>query len=163
MIELESKIAHGGNVSARSRTSANTTYSILSPACEQEETVDSRRILLVDDVPELLLLLRKLIARMGYQVETAASAHEALEILREQKVDLLMTDWAMPGMNGGQLIAALKTDARLREIPVIVLTGHDTETERQDAFALGCDRFLVKPVERYELQSVITELLFCES
>jgi CheY-like chemotaxis protein len=87
------------------------------------------------------------------------SAHAALKILAEHRIDLLLTDWSMPGMDGGELIATLKCDAGLRDIPTIVLTGHDTDTERHDALAAGCDRFLVKPVRRDVLQRVISELL----
>lgn len=151
--------AHGGNVSVRSQRGSGTTYSLVLPVGERQTVSDQRRILIVDDVPELLLLLRKLVARMGYQVEIASSARTALEILREKKVDLLLTDWAMPEMNGGELIATLKQDEALREIPTIILTGHDTERERDEAQAVGCDRFLVKPVKRDELQRVILELL----
>lgn len=151
--------AHGGNVSVRSQRGLGTTYSLILPANQQEAASDAQRILIVDDVPEILLLLRKLVARMGYQVEIAADAQRALEVLNEKRIDLLLTDWAMPGMSGGELIATLKGNESWRKIPSIVLTGHDTDTERSDAMAAGCDRFLVKPVKRDELQRVITELL----
>ncbi|HEY0386536.1 MAG TPA: response regulator, partial [Pyrinomonadaceae bacterium] len=151
--------AHGGNVSVRSQRGLGTTYSIVLPVGAQQTNSDQHRILIVDDVPELLLLLRKLVARMGYQVEIAPDAHAALEILREQKFDLLLTDWSMPEMNGGELLAVLKEDEQLRAIPTIILTGHDTDHARDEARAVGCDRFLVKPIKRDELQRVILELL----
>lgn len=151
--------AHGGNVSVRSQVSVGTTYSIILPASRPVAGGEHQRILIVDDVPEILLLLSKLVARMGYQVETAPCADEALSILREKEVDLLLTDWSMPGMNGGELITALKRDESLSQIPTIVLTGHDTDIERSEARAAGCDRFLVKPIKRDELQRVIAELL----
>ena len=151
--------AHGGNVSVRSQVGVGTTYSIILPASRQATPSETHRILIVDDVPEILLLLRKLVARMGYQVEIAAGAGEALEILRSKRIDLLLTDWAMPGMNGGELIGALKRDERLSNIPTIVVTGHDTEVERSAARVVGCNRFLVKPIKRDELQKVIAELL----
>ena len=153
--------AHGGNVSVRSQLGTGTTYSILLPAAASRRRSDSQahHILVVDDAPELLLLLGKLIERMSYRVTTAPSAARALEVLRENRVDLLITDWAMPEASGGELIAALKSDARLSHIPAIVLTGHDTDTERRDAERAGCDRFLVKPGMRDELQSAISELL----
>ncbi|HYO91296.1 MAG TPA: response regulator, partial [Pyrinomonadaceae bacterium] len=151
--------AHGGNVSVRSHLGIGTTYSLVLPVGERQAVLDQHRILIVDDVPELLLLLRKLVARMGYQVEIASGAKAALKILRETNIDLLLTDWSMPEMNGGELIAALKQTDALRHIPTIVLTGHDTERERDEAQAVGCDRFLVKPVKRDELQRVILELL----
>ena len=151
--------AHGGNVSVRSQRGRGTVYSLVMPAGQQVSQVDTRRVLVVDDSPELLLLLRKLIARMGYQVEVAAGASEALEVLKSKTIDLLLTDWSMPGMNGGELIAELKKSVPTSSIPTIVLTGHDTENERIAAETVGCDRFLVKPVMRDELRAVISALL----
>ena len=151
--------AHGGNVSVRSQRGRGTVYSLVLPASVQVSPSEMQRILIVDDAPELLLLLRKLVARMGYQVEVASGPSEALKALKSRPFDLLLTDWSMPEMNGGELIAALKEDERLREIPTIVLTGHDTENERDAAEAVGCNRFLVKPIMRDELQRIINELL----
>jgi CheY-like chemotaxis protein len=96
---------------------------------------------------------------MGYEVEIAAGGSAALAVLEKCPVDLLITDWAMPGMNGGELIHAIKQNARFRDIPIVVLTGHDTDTERDEARAAGCNRFLVKPFKRDALQQVINELL----
>ncbi|OLE52018.1 MAG: hypothetical protein AUG51_20175 [Acidobacteria bacterium 13_1_20CM_3_53_8] len=151
--------AHGGNVAVRSQPRVGTTYSLILPAAQAKVVQGGSRILIVEDAPDLLLLLRKLVERMGFQVEIAQGAGEALEILREKPVDLLMTDWAMPVMNGGELIAAMKADDSLRHIPTIVLTGHDTDHERTQAQSVGCDRFLVKPIMRDELQRIISELL----
>ncbi len=151
--------AHGGNVSVRSQRGRGTVYSLVLPASQRVSASEMQRILIVDDVPELLLLLKKLVTRMGYQVETALSAIEGLEILKAKSFDLLLTDWSMPEMNGGELIAAMKQEEGLRDIPIIVLTGHDTDSERQAAQAAGCNRFLVKPVMRDELQRIIKKLL----
>jgi signal transduction histidine kinase/CheY-like chemotaxis protein len=151
--------AHGGNVAVRSQRGRGTVYSLVLPATRQTPLSEMQRVLIVDDVPDLLLLLKKLVARMGYRVETASSAVEALEILKAKPVDLMLTDWSMPEMNGGELIAAMKEKEELRDIPTIVLTGHDTDSERQAAAAAGCDRFLVKPVMRDDLQRIINEML----
>jgi signal transduction histidine kinase/CheY-like chemotaxis protein len=151
--------AHGGNVSVRSQRGLGTVYSLVLPASTQKSSTDMQRVLIVDDVPDLLLLLRKLVERMGYQVEMAASAIEALEILKAKPVDLVLTDWSMPEMSGGELITAMKEEERLSNIPIIVLTGHDTDHERRAAETAGCDRFLVKPVMRDDLQRIINELM----
>ena len=151
--------AHGGNVSVRSQRGRGTIYSLVRPAAQRVSYSELQRILIVDDAPELLLLLKKLVTRMGYQVEIATGANEALTVMESKRIDLLITDWSMPGMSGGELIAAVKAQERLREIPTIVLTGHDTDNEREEAETVGCDRFLVKPVMRDELQRVINEIL----
>ena len=105
--------AHGGNVSVRSQAGVGTIYSLVLPATQPEASAKMRRILIVDDVPELLMLLRKLATRMGYQAETALDGLAALKILHEKEIDLVLTDWAMPVMNGGDLIREMKRDARL--------------------------------------------------
>lgn len=151
--------AHGGNVSVRSQRGRGTVYSLVLPQGQVVLPTEAQRVLIVDDAPELLLLLKKLVARMGYDVEIASGASEALTIMRAKRIDLVLTDWAMPGMSGGELIAAMKEDERLRSIPTIVLTGHDTEQERREAESVGCDRFLVKPIMRDELQRIINKLL----
>lgn len=151
--------AHGGNVSVRSQSGVGTTYSIVFPATQHAFPSERGRILIVEDVPELLLLLRKLVVRMGYEAETAADGFAALRTLREKSIDLVLTDWAMPGMNGGELITAMKRDEQWRDIPTIVLTGHDTDEERREAARAGSDQFLVKPVKRDDLQDVISKLL----
>jgi signal transduction histidine kinase/ActR/RegA family two-component response regulator len=151
--------AHGGNVTVRSQLGVGTIYSLVLPASQVETISQRQRVLIVDDVPEIMLLLGKLVERMGYQVELASCANEALEIMRRSEIHLLITDWSMPGMNGGELITMLKQESRWRDIPSIVLTGHDTDAERDEALAAGCDCFLVKPVKRDELQSVINRLV----
>lgn len=151
--------AHGGSVSVRSRVGAGTTYSVVFPAqaAPDKQVATRRRVLVVDDVPDLLLLVAKLIERMGYEAVTAQDVPRALDALGAQQIELVLTDWAMPGMGGADLIERMKQDARWRAIPVVVLTGHDTE--RSHAWEIGCDRFLVKPVTRDELQRTISELL----
>ena len=151
--------AHGGNVTVRSQSGVGTIYSIVLPASQLEIYTEKRRVLVVDDVPDILLLLGKLVERMGYQVEMASCAADALEVLGQKEINLLITDWAMPGMNGGELIAVLKQETRWQDIPTVVLTGHDTEMERGEASQAGCDCFLVKPVKRDALQHAINELL----
>jgi len=151
--------AHGGNVSVRSQCGVGTTYSIVLPATQPAGLSESRRILIVDDAPELLLLLRKLVARMGYEAETASDGYAALRLLREKSIDLVLTDWAMPGMNGGELITMMRGEMRLSNIPAIVLTGHDTDEERREALRAGAQHFMVKPVKRDDLQRTINELL----
>src|SRR5205085_6611688 len=152
--------AHGGNVAVRSQRGVGATYSIVLPAHVEQAQArrGTTRVLIVEDTPDLLVLLGKLVERMGYEVVTVNSAALALELLaREPQIDLLLTDWAMPEVSGGELIATLRREPRWRDLPTIVLTGHDNA--ERDAAAAGCDRFLVKPILRDELQQAIGELL----
>ena len=151
--------AHGGSVSVRSQVGAGSVYSLVLPAHAEPpgREAERARLLVVEDAPDLLLLVGKLVERMGYEVQLAPDVPRALEQLEKGETDLLLTDWAMPGMTGGDLIAKMKGDPRWRAIPIVVLTGHDTERRR--AQEAGCDRFLVKPIAHDELQNAIAELL----
>jgi two-component system capsular synthesis sensor histidine kinase RcsC len=153
---------HGGNVAVRSQRGVGATYSILLPAQIERASQATARVLIVEDTHDLRVLLGKLVERMGYEVLTAESPTEARALLaREPRIDLLLTDWAMPEVSGGELISALRRDPRWRDLPTIVLTGHDTAAD--EAAAAGCDRFLVKPILRDELQEAIAELLTSKS
>lgn len=151
--------AHGGSVAVRSQVGTGSVYSLVLPAHAESRRREGElaRVLVVEDAPDLRLLVGKLVERMGYEVLLAPDVPRAIELLEKNEVDLLLTDWAMPGMNGGELIAKMKDDARWQTIPTVVLTGHDME--RQHARDVGCDRFLVKPAVRDELQDAIKELL----
>ncbi len=115
------------------------------------------RVLVVDDVPDIRIMLGMLVERMGYEVEVAPCGLDALEVLMRQDIQLVITDWAMPEMSGGDLLVTMKQESRWRHIPTIVLTGHDME--REEAMLAGCDRFLIKPVKREQLQRAIDELI----
>lgn len=161
-LALAKRIAagHGGNVAVRSQRGVGATYSILLPAHAEHTAAkgDAPCVLIVEDTPDLRVLLGKLVERMGYETLTADSAAEALALLEGgTRVALLLTDWAMPAVSGGELIATLRRDPRWRDLPTIVLTGHDEVAD--EAQTAGCDRFLVKPILRDELQEAISELL----
>lgn len=151
--------AHGGSASVRSQVGSGSVYTLVFPAHVEESQGAGRRarVLVVEDSPDLLLLVGKLVERMGYDATLASDVPRALELLDAQEVDLLLTDWAMPVMNGGDLIKRVRENERWRSLPVVVLTGHDME--RRHAQEAGCDRFLVKPVMRDELHHAISALL----
>ncbi|MFL6229142.1 MAG: response regulator [Pyrinomonadaceae bacterium] len=156
--------AHGGSASVRSQTGTGSIYSLVLPARAEAAGRDGARaprVLVVEDAPDLRVLVGKLIERMGYEALLASDAPHALALVEEHEIDLLLTDWAMPGMNGGELIKRMKQDARWATTPVVVLTGHDME--RRHALEAGCDRFLIKPIMRDELQRAIAELLTRDS
>lgn len=90
-------------------------------------------VLVVDDEEMIRQLLSELLERRGFQVTTASNGEKALEALEEQPHDLVLVDLIMPGMDGRELIAALRRDPRWRHLPVVVVTGmHLSDEERSD-------------------------------
>lgn len=106
----------------------------------------SARILIVDDlVPNIRLLEVKLTAEY-YDVLTATNGADALEIAREEKLDLILLDAMMPGMDGFEVCRQLKADPNLAHIPVIMLTALEESRNRVRGLEAGADDFITKPI-----------------
>ena len=122
--------------------------------------MDSKRILIADDVPANLAYLDAVLQGAGFSVDSAANGLDALEIARSRKPDLIVSDILMPEMDGFALCRAWKHDPSLRAVPFVFYTGtYVDEKDRQLAQSLGCDAFLVKPMEPDELLAAIRGVL----
>ena len=116
-------------------------------------------ILIVDDNVANLKLARVLLKGEGYEVRTAADAEEALEILREFRPRLILTDLQMPGMDGFELTRRLKADPALRGVIVLALTAYAMKGDEERARAAGCDGYVAKPIDTRGLPGVIAGYL----
>lgn len=103
-------------------------------------------IIVVDDDPVLRELACAKLVEAGHRVRSAASGEEGLALLREAGADLLISDVDMPGMSGFDLVRAIRSDAALKETPVIMVTGSERPDAVEQAFAAGATSFLSKPV-----------------
>ena len=119
-----------------------------------EPTQRSRsRLLIVDDVEAMRLTLTTCLQLSGYQVHSASSGGEALELLRSQPFDLLLTDQSMPGLSGLELTDAV---ARMHpDMPIVVLTGHTDVELAKDSLRRGASDFVTKPVNARELPILV--------
>lgn len=104
------------------------------------------RILLVDDDPIMCELAQSKLAEAGYQVSVAENGARALERLRRDGADLVISDLEMPVMDGFELTEVIRADPELRETPVIVITASDHADAVEKAFAAGATSFLAKPM-----------------
>jgi len=103
-------------------------------------------IIVVDDDPVLRELACAKLVEAGHRVRSAAGGEDGLALLREAGADLLISDVDMPGMNGFDVVRAIRSDPALRETPVIVVTGSERPDAVEQAFASGATSFLSKPV-----------------
>jgi two-component system, cell cycle response regulator DivK len=116
------------------------------------------QVLVVDDNEDTRSMYAVLLSAQGFAVRTAANGEEAIAAAEERPA-LIVMDLAMPGLNGWEATRRLKTGARTRDIPVIVLTAHDLDHYRDVAVAAGCDAFLSKPCAIDDLVAEIRKLL----
>ena len=117
------------------------------------------RILCVDDEPEILKFFESLLALKGYEVTKALNGEEALQKLREERVDLVITDLKMPKMDGFELCRTIKEDEEYRTIPVIMITALSDREDRVKGIEAGAEDFLSKPVDPMEVLARIKMLL----
>jgi twitching motility two-component system response regulator PilH len=115
-------------------------------------------ILLVDDSKTELHALSDMLTKRGFSVRTAEGGDEALRRLSEDKPDLILMDVVMPGANGFQLTRAITRDPRYADIPVIMCTSKNQETDRVWGMRQGAKDYVVKPVNADELMAKIQAL-----
>lgn len=113
-------------------------------------------ILIVDDNPLNLKLVRVLLTGEGYTVYTAADAPEALRLLDQITPDVILMDVQLPGMDGLELTRRIKTDPARSDIIILALTAYAMKGDDERARAVGADGYLVKPVDTRTLPDVIS-------
>lgn len=116
-------------------------------------------ILIVDDTPVNLKLTRILLVNEGYKVMTAASAEEALELLRSYHPQLVLADIQLPGIDGLELTRRIKLNDETRDITVVALTAFAMKGDEQKAIDAGCDGYITKPIDTRSLGARIREHL----
>lgn len=118
-----------------------------------------KRLLVVDDEPNLLRAVAACLKAEAYEVSTARSGHEALMQLAESIPDLIISDIRMPGMDGYKLARQLRGSPRTALVPIVFLTAKDETADRIEGFRAGVDAYLTKPFEPEELIAVVNAIL----
>ena len=113
------------------------------------------KILLVDDSKTELHHLSEMLTKRGYAVRTAENGEEAMKRLEEEVPHLILMDVVMPGQNGFQLTRAITRDPRFTDVPVIMCTSKNQETDKVWGMRQGARDYIVKPVDPEELVSKI--------
>lgn len=116
-------------------------------------------ILIVDDNPVNLKLIRILLTGEGYDMHTANDAEEAIPLLRELRPRVILMDIQLPGMDGLALTRRLKADPTTRDIMIIGLTAYAMKGDEEKMLAASCDGYIAKPIDTRTLPGVIQRYL----
>jgi len=119
----------------------------------------SKRLLIVDDEPNLLRAVAACLRGEGYEVETARSGEDALVRVAQRLPDLIISDIRMPRMDGFALARQLRGNPRTDLIPIVFLTAKDESADRIAGIRSGVDAYLTKPFEPDELVAVVENIL----
>ena len=117
-------------------------------------------VLAVDDDMINLKLLKSMLMKTGYisEVIEASNGSDAVDILKQRnEIDLVLLDIIMPIMNGLEVLKVVRSDANLRQVPIVVLTTD--ETKKSEALEYGANSFLMKPIRKEELETKIKSVL----
>ena len=159
----------GGTIEVASKLGIGTTFTMRLPAdrvsvaaaavvptaatvAEHIRPARANRVLVIDDDATVRDLMRRYLSREGFDVVTAAGGREGLEFARELHPSVITLDVFMPDLDGWSVLQALKQDADLRRIPVIMMTISD---EKQKGITLGASEYLTKPVDRGQLAQLL--------
>jgi len=117
-----------------------------------------QRILIVDDSPTERYYLTDILVKNGFTVTTAENGEQALERIKAEKPELILMDVVMPGANGFQVTRSIARDPDLQDVPVIICSSKNQETDRIWGIRQGAKDYLVKPVDAAELLAKIAAL-----
>jgi DNA-binding response OmpR family regulator len=120
---------------------------------------DRKKILVVDDEPNIVRMLESRLKGSGYDVITAMDGLDALHKARSESPDLILLDVMLPQMDGYKVCAMLKYDVKYARVPIIMLTARAHEADRKMGEQLGVEAYVVKPFEGKQLLEKIERIL----
>ena len=118
-----------------------------------------QKILIVEDDPDIMRILSQTLSAAGFQVVQAYGGQDAINKVRAQMPDLVLTDLAMPKVSGVQVIEKIKEDPVTRRIPVLAVTAYVWDPLAQSAGRAGCDGYLAKPFTAKQLLQEVYKVL----
>jgi DNA-binding response OmpR family regulator len=119
----------------------------------------AKRVLVVDDEPNIVVSLRFLMEREGFQVEVAATGEAAVAALARQPADLVLLDVMMPELDGFEVCQRIRANPAWRATKIVMLTAKGREVERDKGMALGADAYVTKPFSTRDLVTRVKQML----
>jgi two-component system phosphate regulon response regulator PhoB len=125
----------------------------------ETEVTNQVKVLVVDDEPAICDMIRYALEQADMRVYSASDAQEALVAINEDRPDIILMDWMMPGISGIELTRRLRKDSYTEEIPIIMLTAKVTEDDKVTGLEAGTDDYVIKPFSPRELLARIRAVL----
>ncbi|MFN4117931.1 PleD family two-component system response regulator [Acidovorax sp.] len=128
----------------------------------QRKRVNARKgttVLIIDDSPTVVTVLRKVLRSAGYDTREAGDAEQGLALIEQDPPELIFLDIILPGMNGFNALRTIRKMPASQNIPVIMISGNEHATEQFYANRIGADDFMKKPFSRHEIFARIEALL----
>lgn len=119
----------------------------------------SKKILIVEDDPRSLKMIRMLLRPYGYSLLEATDGEEALKVARSDKPDLIIMDLRLPKVSGLEVTRQLRQMSDFSHIAIIAITAYAMKGDKEKAISAGCDAYVAKPINTRELPRLITEML----
>ena len=118
-----------------------------------------KNVMVVEDNEKNRKLMRVVLKSKGYAVIEAATGEEALNLLKNQKPNIILMDIQLPGIDGLTLIKLIKADDMTKEIPIIAVTAYAMKGDEQKILETGCDAYVSKPINTQELPLIIEKYI----
>ncbi|MBD3610494.1 MAG: response regulator [Gammaproteobacteria bacterium] len=117
-------------------------------------------ILLVDDIKSMRSMIRGILFKVGIQkVSDAANGHEGISVLKQENIDLIISDWNMPGMDGLEFLKAVRADETFKDLPFIMVTAENAKEMVVEAIQNGVSEFVAKPFTEGTIREKIEKVL----
>ena len=118
-----------------------------------------RKILVVDDDPEILNMLGSRLRKRGYEISTATDGNRALELAKRERPDLILLDVMMPGKSGWEVARALKGDPVTEKIKIVMVSAIGEQMNEMTSPLYGADAHIDKPFEFEKLEAIVASLI----
>ncbi|MBZ8118782.1 response regulator [Roseovarius sp. LXJ103] len=118
-----------------------------------------KHVLLIEDEPNIIEAISFILSRDGWDVKTHSNGHDAMDVMRARRPDLVILDVMLPGRSGFDLLGDIRGDAALGALPVLMLTARGQRKDREMAEAAGVSRYMTKPFSNADVLEAVRDLV----